>query len=253
MSMFDLSGKVALVTGGGRGLGRGMALALAEAGADVVVTSRNEAELDESVRQLGAYAGDPLAVPADLSTPAGPEQVVAAVGEQRGPIDVMVHAAGLQVRKPALELSLEEWDRVQSVHLRAAFSLSQTIGRDMIDRGSGGSIILVSSLTANIGIRNTSAYGAAKSGIEGLMRTLATEWATHGVRVNAVTPGFFHTELTDAMFQDEQRREWMLGRIPMGRAGTPEDLAGAAVFLASDASAYVTGQAIAVDGGWLAA
>ncbi len=252
MDRFDLTGKIALVTGGGRGLGRGMALALAEAGADVVVVSRHQAELDETVRQLHAHKGQPLAVPADLSIPDAPREILTTVHEELGPVDILVHAAGLQVRKPALELTVDEWDKVQSVHLRAAFGLTQAVARDLIDRGTAGSLILVSSLTSNIGVRNTSAYSAAKSGIEGLMRTLALEWAPHGIRVNAVTPGFFHTELTDAMFQDPERREWMLGRIPLGRAGDADDLAGATIFLASDASAYVTGQAIPVDGGWLA-
>lgn len=252
MQRFDLTGRVALVTGGGRGLGRGIALALAEAGADVVVASRSETELDETVQQLEAHRGKPLAVPADLADPDAAADLVATATDERGAVDVLVHAAGHQVRKPALDFSAAEWDRVQAVHLRAAFSLTQAVGAQMVERRTGGSIILVSSLTANIGISSTSAYAAAKSGVEGLMRTLAVEWAAHGIRVNAITPGFFHTELTDAMFSDPQRREWMLGRIPLGRPGSPDDLAGAAIFLATDASAYVTGQAIAVDGGWLA-
>jgi NAD(P)-dependent dehydrogenase (short-subunit alcohol dehydrogenase family) len=251
--LFDLHGKVALVTGGGRGLGRGIARALAGAGAAVVVSSRSGQELAETVEMIGADGGVGFPLVADLSDTAAPARLVAQVGEERGGVDLLVHAAGGQVRKPALELTVEDWDEIQSVHLRAAFLLAQAVAQHLTARQAPGRIIFVASLTSSIGIPNLAPYGSAKTGLLGLMRTLATEWADTGITVNAIAPGFFHTELTDAVFEDDERRAWVLSRIPMGRPGRPEDLAGAAVFLASNSSSYVTGHVIQVDGGWMAA
>lgn len=253
MHLFDLHGKVALVTGAGRGLGRGMALALAEAGADVVAVSRSVGQLEETQEQLREYGGNPGIIPWNLSDSHGLDDLVARVIERYGHIDVLLHAAGVQVRKPALEVDLEDWESVQAVHLRATFFLSQAVARRMIERGTGGKIILVSSVTSHIGVANLAPYSAGKSGVLGLVRTLAVEWASQSIQVNAIGPGYFHTALTDELFQDPERRERLLSRIPIGRAGKPEDLAGATVFLASSASDYVTGQVINVDGGWLAA
>lgn len=253
MGLFDLRGKVALVTGAGRGLGRGMALALAEAGANVVAVSRSVDQLEETMTQLRQYEGTPEVVSWDLSDSRGLDDLVAQVVERYGHIDVLLHAAGVQVRKPALEVDLEDWESVQALHLKAAFFLSKAAARRMAERAAGGKIILVSSLTGHIGVPGTAPYSAGKSGVLGLMRTLAVEWASHDIQVNAIGPGYFHTALTDELFQDSERRDKLLSRIPMGRVGEAEDLAGATVFLASSASDYVTGQVINVDGGWLAA
>lgn len=253
MHLFDLHGKVALVTGAGRGLGRGMALALAEAGADVVAVSRSVDQLEETRMQLQKYSGNPGVISWNLGDSQGLDDLVDHVVERYGHIDILLHAAGVQVRRPALEVDLEDWESVQAVHLRAAFFLSQAVARQMIERGVGGKIVLVSSLTSHIGVANLAPYSAGKSGVLGLVRTLAVEWAAQGIQVNAIGPGYFHTALTDELFQDPERRERLLSRIPIGRAGKPEDLAGATVFLASSASDYVTGQVINVDGGWLAA
>ncbi|MGH3319109.1 MAG: SDR family NAD(P)-dependent oxidoreductase [Streptosporangiaceae bacterium] len=252
MPNFDLSGKVALVTGAGRGLGRGMALALAEAGADVVATSRSEPEIGDTTASLAGLGGNPLPLPWDLSDVERIPTLVDRVVAERGKVDVLVHAAGTQIRRPAYDLTVAEWDEVQRVNLVSGFALSKAVGADMMERDGGGKIIYIASLTTRIGIRGTAAYGASKSGLVSLMRTLAVEWAPHRICVNAIAPGYFHTRLNDELFRDPERREWILGRIPMGRPGSPEDLAGAVVFLASPASDYVTGQALGVDGGWLA-
>ncbi len=250
--MFSLDGSVALVTGGGRGLGRGMAEALARAGADVVVVSRSEGELQRTREGLEPYGGRYLALPWDLQDVSSFPALIQKVVDTLGRLDILVHAAGIQVRKPAVEVAPDEWDRVQNVHLKAAFFLSSEVAKHLLARGSAGSIILVASLTSEIGIPQTAPYSAAKSGMLGLVRTLAVEWAPQGIRVNAIGPGYFHTDLTDALFRDAERRDWVLSRIPQGRPGVAEDLAGATVFLASGASAYVTGQVLYVDGGWLA-
>lgn len=252
MRLFDLHGKVALVTGAGRGLGHGMALALAEAGADVVAVSRSVDQLEKTLVELRQYEGTPDILPWDLGDSQGLDDLVAQVIERYGHIDVLLHAAGVQVRKPALEVDLEDWESVQALHLKAAFFLSQAVARRMMEMGEGGKIILVSSLTSHIGVANLAPYSAGKSGVLGLVRTLAVEWASQGIQVNAIGPGYFHTALTDELFQDPERRDKLVSRIPMGRVGEAEDLAGATVFLASPASDYVTGQVINVDGGWLA-
>lgn len=233
--LFDLTGKVALVTGGSRGLGRGMADALAAAGAAVVAVSRTSEQLPCDVADIGAL-----------------EQAIGEVVRRHGRLDVLLNAAGVQLRKPALDVTPEEFDYVTSVNLRAAYFASTYAARVMRDRGEGGKIIHVASLTTAIGLPNVSIYAAAKSGIAGLVRTMAVEWAPLGIQVNAIGPGYYRTELTEALFQDRERTAWVQSRIPMGRTGVPGDLAGAAVFLASRASDYITGQILYVDGGWLA-
>ena len=250
--LFDLSGSVALVTGGGRGLGRGVAEALAGAGADVAVVSRSEGQLGETLERLRPFGGRYVALPWDLQDVSRFPELVRGVVDKLGKVDILVHAAGVQVRKPALDVTPDEWDRVHNVQLKAAFFLSCEVAKHLQARGSAGSIILVASLTSEIGILQTAPYSASKSGLLGLVRTLALEWAPNHIRVNALGPGYFHTELTDALFRDPARRNWVLSRIPLGRPGVAQDLAGAAVFLASEASAYVTGQTLYVDGGWLA-
>lgn len=253
MTSFDLTDRVALVTGGGRGLGRAMALALGGAGAHVAVSSRTESELAETV-DLAAQAGaEATAIPCDLGQQGDAARLVDEAAELLGRVDVLVHAAGNQVRSPALTLGLEDWDEIHRIHLRAGFLLAQRTADHIIDRRGTGSIILVGSLTSwRVGVPDTVAYGSAKSGLLGLMRTLAVEWAEHGVRVNTIAPGFFATEMTADVADDPDRRA-LLARIPMGRQGEPEELSGAVVYLASDASAYVTGQVLTVDGGWTVA
>jgi gluconate 5-dehydrogenase/2-deoxy-D-gluconate 3-dehydrogenase len=174
------------------------------------------------------------------------------VAERFGPVDVVVHAAGVQVRKPALDLAWDEWQAVMSVNVASAFFLSTSLMTRQPEGHRCSRHIFVASLTSSIGLPDTSAYAASKSAVLGVVRSLAVEWAPLGATVNAVQPGYFRTELTEALFADARHRERIESRIPMGRTGTAADLGGAVVFLASDAAGYVTGQSIVVDGGWLA-
>jgi 2-deoxy-D-gluconate 3-dehydrogenase len=249
-SLFDLHGRTALVTGAGRGLGSGMAKALATAGAQVVLVSRSEDQLKTVAEEITAAGGTAGILAWDLGDGASAADLVGEVVRRFGRLDVVVHAAGNMVRQPAGDLSAEDWDSVVGLHLRGAFLLSQATARHLKETGRDGSIILVGSLTSQrAGIPGTVAYGAAKSGLLGMMRTLAVEWAPDGIRVNLIAPGFFPTAL-NADVEETPARRALLGRVPMGRLGTPEDLGGTAVFLASDASGYITGEAITVDGGW---
>ncbi|MEP7054155.1 MAG: SDR family oxidoreductase [Actinomycetota bacterium] len=249
---FRLDGRVALVTGGGSGLGRGMALALAVAGAHVVVASRNRDQLDETVRLIEAGGATGSARVIDVADPLAPAGLVDDVVADRERIDVVVHAAGNQIRRPALEMTAQDWDSLQAVHLRGAFLLAQAAGARMVEQRSG-SIVFVGSMTSErLGLPNTAAYAAAKSGLLGLTRTLAVEWARAGVRVNTIAAGFYRTAMTRSV-DDDPARLALTDRIPMGRLGTADDMGGPVVFLASDASAYVTGQCIPVDGGWTVA
>jgi NAD(P)-dependent dehydrogenase (short-subunit alcohol dehydrogenase family) len=173
--------------------------------------------------------------------------------ELGGVIDVVVHAAGVQHREPAEQFAAEEWDRVLRINLTAPFRLSQEVGRRQLAGELKGSHIFIGSLTSLLSIPDAAAYTASKSGVYGLVRTLSTEWSGRNIRVNGIGPGYFRTALTETVFADEKRYQKMLDRIPMGRFGDPEELAGTAVFLASDASSYITGQLLMVDGGWTAA
>jgi 2-deoxy-D-gluconate 3-dehydrogenase len=252
-ALFGLRGRGVLVTGAGRGLGRGLALAAASAGATVVAVSRTAAELDETAALAApAMPGGILPLPWDVADVERMDDLVAEAARRLGPdapIVGVVHAAGVQHRALAVDFTVADWDRVTRLDLDAPFFLSTAVHR----RGGGASHVFVGSLTTSIGIINTSAYAASKAGLAGIVRTLAVEWAGTGARVNALCPGYFHTELTAALFADPQRSAWVHSRIPMGRLGVADDLAGAAVFLLSSASGYVTGLLLNVDGGWLAA
>lgn len=245
---FDLSGTVALVTGGGRGIGAAMARALAGAGALAVLASRDEGQLRDVAGEIGAAGGTADVLPWDVrgETAAG---LVAEAVRRHGRLDILVHAAGNQIRKPALDYTLADWDAVMDLHLRAAFALAQAAGRHMASQGRG-SIVLVGSLTSErLGAPATLPYAAAKSGVLGLARSLAVALAPDGVRVNTVLPGFVRTELTRDVDDTPERRA-LTSRTPAGRLGVPDDLGGVAVFLASEAAGYVTGETITVDGGW---
>jgi 2-deoxy-D-gluconate 3-dehydrogenase len=249
---FALTGRLALVTGGGRGLGRSIAIALAAAGADLVVAARSGTQLADVTRLLESSGVRCRAFTADLSAAGAAEQLASAVNDDCGPVDIVVHAAGIQARKPALDIERSEWDDLMTVNVTSAFFLSRSLMRLQMPDRPVSRHLFVTSLTSSIGIANTSAYTASKSAAMGVVRSLAVEWAPLGVTVNAIQPGYFRTALTEAVFTDPERRAWIESRIPMGRVGTGADLGGAAVFLASGAASYITGQAIAVDGGWLA-
>jgi 2-deoxy-D-gluconate 3-dehydrogenase len=246
---FDLTGRVALVTGANTGIGQGIAVALAEAGADVALVGRSPAEETEAkVRAAGRRA---VQIRADLSTTAPIAGVVDRTLAELGGLDILVNNAGIIRRADAVDFSEADWDAVVDTNLKSVFFLCQAAGRHMIGQGRGKIINIASMLSFQGGIRVPS-YTASKSGVAGLTKLLANEWAAKGVNVNAIAPGYIATNNTAALQADESRNRQILERIPAGRWGDPSDLGGAAVFLASDASNYVNGHILAVDGGWLA-
>ncbi|MFY1635008.1 2-dehydro-3-deoxy-D-gluconate 5-dehydrogenase KduD [Solwaraspora sp. WMMB335] len=251
LDTFRLDGRVALVTGGNRGIGQAIAIALAQAGADVALLGRTEpAETITVVEKLGRRA---LVVAADLAT-AGPAELATAVATAvagLGRLDVLVNNAGVIRRSAAVTHPAEDWDAVLRVDLDAVFHLSQAAGRVMLDQRHGKIVNVASMLSYQGGVRVPS-YTAAKHGVVGLTRALANEWAADGVNVNAIAPGYITTDNTAPLRADADRERAIRERIPAGRWGTPQDLTGAVVFLASDAARYVHGAVLAVDGGWLA-
>ena len=249
--LFDLTGRVAAVTGAGRGLGRVMALALAAAGADVLLASRTAPELErlaEEVRALGRRA---LPFPADVTDSDACEAMAAAAVERLGGLDVLVNNAGTNVRKPALELTPDEFEFVVSTNLKGYFTCARAAGRHFTARGSG-KVINVSSIMGSVALPNQAAYASSKGGVDQLTKVLALEWAAAGVQVNGIAPTYFETELTRPLYDDPERRAFITERTPAGRWGQPHELAGAVIFLASAASDFVTGQTLLVDGGWTA-
>jgi 2-deoxy-D-gluconate 3-dehydrogenase len=246
---FDLSGRVAVVTGANTGIGQGITLALAAAGADIAAVGRTPAE--DTVEKATALGRRAIVVPADLSTIAPVGEVVERVVRELGGLDILVNNAGIIRRADAVDFTEEDWDAVVDTNLKSVFFLCQAAGRHMIARGRGKIVNIASMLSFQGGIRVPS-YTASKSGVAGLTKLLANEWAAKGVNVNAIAPGYIATNNTAALQADESRNRQILERIPAGRWGDPGDLGGAAVFLASGASDYVNGHILAVDGGWLA-
>jgi 2-dehydro-3-deoxy-D-gluconate 5-dehydrogenase len=248
-SPFDLGGRAALVTGANTGIGQAIALALAAAGADVALAGRTAA--DDTAGQIRALGRKAAIVEADLAT-IGPVQAVVdnAIAELGG-LDILVNNAGIIRRADAVDFSEADWDAVIDTDLKSLFFLCQAAGRTMIAQGRGKIVNIASLLSFQGGVRVPS-YAAAKSGVAGLTKALANEWAGKGVNVNAIAPGYIATNNTAALQADETRNRQILERIPAGRWGAPADIGGAAVFLASSASDYVSGHILAVDGGWLA-
>jgi 2-deoxy-D-gluconate 3-dehydrogenase len=252
--LFSLEGKVSMITGAARGIGLGMARALAGAGSELILIDVLEKELREAAGEILRETGKkPLAISGDLGKMDEIERMVREARERHPRIDCLINNAGTTVRKPFVEITPEEFDRVIAVNLKAAYFLSQQVVRGMIAAGSGGKIINVASQTSFQGVSNLSVYGASKGGVYALTKGLAVELAPHGICVNAVAPGFFQTNLTQAVWEDPQKRDWAVSRIPLGRLGNPGDIAGAVVFFASAASDYITGQVMNVDGGWISA
>lgn len=247
--LFGLSGKMAIVTGGGQGLGRAIALALAGAGADVAVLARSQEKVQAVASEIEALGRRSLAVSCDVanreSVTAAVEHVFGALGR----IDILVNGAGTTSRKPAVDMSEDDWTRVIDTNLTGVFWMSQAVARKMLPQKSG-KIINIASATSRIGLPRRISYSASKGGVVQLTRALAAEWAPHGICVNAIAPGFFHTEINDELFRDPQWRENLVSRIAAGRPGVPDDLAGASIYLASAASDYVTGHVLYVDGGY---
>ncbi|MBO0902558.1 SDR family NAD(P)-dependent oxidoreductase [Jiella sonneratiae] len=247
--LFDLSGRRALVTGGNSGIGHAMAHALALAGAAVVLTARRADELEKAAATLCDKGFQADFRVADLADAGAPGQLAASLAD--APVDILVNAAGINLRQPFAKVSAEAFDLHMRVHLRAPFLLTQAFAPQMAER-RWGRIVNVASLQSTRAFPDSAPYGAAKGGIVQLTRAIAEEWSRHGVTCNAIAPGFFPTPLTAPVFGDEERAGRLAAQTAIGRNGRLEDLHGATIFLASDASAYVTGQTLAVDGGFTA-
>lgn len=248
--LFSLDGKVALVTGANTGLGQAIALALASAGASVALVGRSAPE--ETEAQIADAGGRSAVVMADLSNADVASEVVTRAEAALGPIDILVNNAGIIRRDDALEFTESDWDDVMATNLKVPFFLAQSAARSMVAGKRSGKIINVASLLSLQGGIRVASYTASKSGLAGLTRLLANEWAANRINVNAIVPGYFATNNTQALREDEVRNRQILERIPAGRWGDPGDLGGAAVFLASAASDYVHGTLLPVDGGWMA-
>ncbi len=250
LNQFLLEGKTALITGASRGLGQGMAVALAEAGAHVICSSSSENGCAETVSLIESKGGKASQVAADLSNRNEVEKFIKRVYSISETIDILVNNAGTITRHPATEYPLEEWDMVLQVNLSSVFQMCQAFGKEMIKRGNG-KIINVASLLSYSGGITVPAYTSSKHGIAGLTKALANEWAKDGVQVNAIAPGYFKTDNTQALQDNPERNKQITERIPSGKWGNPSDLGGAVVFLASQASNYVNGHVLTVDGGWM--
>jgi 2-dehydro-3-deoxy-D-gluconate 5-dehydrogenase len=249
LDQFRLNGKAALVTGASRGLGQAMALALAEAGADVAAADIvDSTETQQRIRGLGRQCE---AVSADVAAPGAADMLVEKTLAAFGRLDILVNNAGIIRRAPFLEFTEKDWDEVMDINIKAVFLLCRAAGRVMVRQGRGKIINIASMLSFQGGVHVPS-YTASKSAVMGLTRLLACELGPHGINANAIAPGYMATDNTRALREDPERNGAILERIPMGRWGAPEDLRGCVVFLASEASAYINGYTIAVDGGWLA-
>ena len=251
LDTFRLDGKVALVTGATGGIGRAIAVALAEAGADVACHSRQPGGADGTIAEITGLGGRGVSITGDMADEQTPKQLIADTITEVGRLDILINNAGTIRRSPAVDFSEEDWATVLEVNLSSVFRISQAAGRHMIDRGSGKIVNIASLLSFQGGI-TVPAYTASKAGVAGVTKALANEWAKFNVNVNAIAPGYIATNNTAALQADETRNRQILERIPAGRWGRPEDLAGAAVFLSSAASDYMQGHILVVDGGWMA-
>jgi 2-deoxy-D-gluconate 3-dehydrogenase len=250
LEKFNLTGKVAIVTGAGRGLGKGMAVGLAEAGADLALVGSSTTDgTAEIIRKLGRRL---CQVRADLRRPDAIARIVETTVRELGGVDILVNNAGIIRRAPVLEFTETDWDEVVQVNQRSVFFLSQAVAKQMLKQGRGGKIINIASMLSFQGGIRVVSYTASKSAVMGLTRIMANELAPHGINVNAIAPGYMETDNTAALRADPKRNAEILARIPAGRWGSAEDLQGAVVFLASPASDYMHGYTLAIDGGWLA-
>jgi len=250
-ALFDLSGRTALITGSTRGIGFALAQGLAEAGARVVVNSRQQAAVDQAIAALKERGIDALGAAFDVADEASVARAFQAFDQQGVAIDILVNNAGIQHRAPMLELDLKDWQRVIDTNLTAAFIVGKEAAKRMVARGRGGKIINIGSLTSEAARATVAPYTVAKGGIKLLSRAMAAEWAKHDIQSNSIGPGYILTDMNEALVSNPQFDAWVKASNPAGRWGRPEELVGTAVFLASAASNYVNGQIIYVDGGWL--
>lgn len=248
--LFNLKGKVALITGANDGIGQAIAVALAEAGADIVAAHRSDISTTERmVRETGREFHS---VKTDLSRMDSVAPLVSEALGRFGKIDILVNNAGAIIRRDTVDFTEEEWDQVMNINTKVLFFLTQAVARQMIDKGIRGRIINIASLLSFQGGIRVASYTASKFSVRGLTMLMTNEWAGHGITVNAIAPGYIATKMTKALRDDEARSKALMERIPVGRFGTPEDFKGPALLLASDAGAYISGHTLVVDGGWLA-
>jgi NAD(P)-dependent dehydrogenase (short-subunit alcohol dehydrogenase family) len=249
--LFNLEGKVAVVIGGTSGIGRALARGLAEAGADVIPTSRRQQQVNDTATEIEGLGRQSLAVTSDVADRASLESLASKVLSRFGKVDILINCAGRIKRTPTLTMAEEEWTAIVDTNLTGTFRACQVFGRPMLERGFGR-IINIASLNSFVALNEVAAYAASKSGVSSLTRSLAVEWSKKGVLVNAIAPGVFRTDLNAQLLDTTPRGQELLMRTPMGRFGKTEELTGAAIFLASDAASFVTGQTLVVDGGFLA-
>ena len=247
-NIFDVSGTVVLVSGASRGIGESLALGFSERDANIIITGRDAETLAEAVKRINVGKGTVEGVVCDVTDESSIDACVDQVVETYGRIDTLINCAGVNIRKPATEFSGEDYDFIFNINMRGAFLMSKKVGLQMIKQGSG-SQINIDSLTSDVPINQIVPYSMSKSAMSSMSRGLASEWGPHGVRVNSLAPGFIHTELTKKLWSQPNMKAWGKVVTPLQRMGNPEDLVGTAIFLASSAAAYITGQVIRVDGG----
>jgi NAD(P)-dependent dehydrogenase (short-subunit alcohol dehydrogenase family) len=252
LSQFSLQGRRALITGASRGIGRALAEGLAAAGARVALAARSGGELEAAAGAIRAAGGTAATVPLDVSDAASCSRAVQEAAAALGGVDILVNNAGVEQVCPSLDVDEALWDRIVDTNLKGAFFCAQAAAR-LMARSGGGAMVNVCSLTSAVGVATAAAYGSSKSGLLGMTHALAVEWAPLAIRVNGIAPGYFRTALTEVFYRDDAWQQAMLGKIPLGRFGRLDDLVGATVFLCSPAAAYVTGQCLFIDGGYMAA
>jgi NAD(P)-dependent dehydrogenase (short-subunit alcohol dehydrogenase family) len=250
-NLLSLEGKVAVITGGTSGIGRALSLGLAQAGADVIGTARRQQQVDETAAEIEALGRKTLRIASDVSNRASLEKLLADTLEKFSKVDILINCAGKIKRTPTLTMPEEEWTSILDTNLTGTLRACQVFGRPMLERGYGR-IVNIASLNSFVALNEVAAYAASKAGVASLTRSLAVEWSRKGVTVNAIAPGVFRTDLNAQLLDSTPRGQELLMRTPMGRFGKTEELVGAAIYLASDAASFVTGQTLVVDGGFLA-